>query len=492
MHRFSVAALVLSGLAAAPIARAVDLEGTWHVLVHYRDESSPAPEKWRWDDRVWEFQSSGRRVRWVEYPIVVFKNESGRFERRRGQYARVVHAWEPNASQLAEIRQGLAVNTRGSKKKTLKGSDAQGWRSAGGPLSGSASVVSYSETWSIQGLPEQPVFEREDSLSSGRLEGMAGRTEYHTEEVLEDGNLLVGSYERDGTRHGRFRIRRAGSVVGVGSRSQAERQREALIQTIQASPGMRQLVKEELQSALSESGISFGEKEFEALVDEAVGLVSQGFSEQEIALRLQASALERYFAFAKRGAKPDDSQRYRLPFASDAPRRLTRGVGEAKSASRSQEMDWVLHSSRFRYGFDFDLPVGTPVLAARAGTVTRTADGFTEGGQRKELATRANGVTVLHDDGSFAVYTHLSRGLEVKPEQRVAAGDLLGQSGDTGYTELPKLHFAVLRLDAKGELESVAIRFDDGSSEGFVPIAGRAYGGAGASAEAASRPEARP
>ena len=102
----TLAALLL--LAAAPAARAADLPdrlaGTWHVLVHYKDANATHPDEQRWDDRVWVFEKTGDRLKWTEYPIAVFADESGRFERRStGQLARVLGYWEPSEAQLAEI-----------------------------------------------------------------------------------------------------------------------------------------------------------------------------------------------------------------------------------------------------------------------------------------------------------------------------------------------------------------------------------------------------
>lgn len=97
-----------------------------------------------------------------------------------------------------------------------------------------------------------------------------------------------------------------------------------------------------------------------------------------------------------------------------------------------------------RYAVDFALAPGTPVFAARAGTVMQVESGFVEGGVDPALARRANVVRVLHDDGSMALYAHLAAaGIAVRPGQRVAAGDLLARSGDTGFSTGPHLHFAV-------------------------------------------------
>jgi hypothetical protein len=226
------AALLAFGLALAPGARAVELDGYWYVLVHYQDSASNKPEAWRWDDRVWRFVSKDGRLEWTEYPIVSFQNETGRFEALSGnRAARVVAAWEPNADQLADIKDGLAANSRGVKTKTLRSDgDASAWTSGEGAGPDSAMVITYSETWSIEGLPDAPIFTRDDSMGGASAEAMEGRTQYRTESVLENGEELRGGFDRDGTRKGRFRMIRSSEVGAAGEQDLEERQRKALRQ----------------------------------------------------------------------------------------------------------------------------------------------------------------------------------------------------------------------------------------------------------------------
>ena len=193
--------------------------GTWYVLVHYRDETTSNPDVDRWEDRIWVFGKKGSRLAWTEYPIVVFSDPTGRFERTlSGATSRVLAAWEPNEVQLAEIQGGVEANIRGSRTKTLKGSPSRGYQSAGSLRSQGVSVIGYHETWSIEGLPDRPTFRRDDVMGSGRTATMEGRTEYAGSDVSQDGSLVRGSYERDGTRHGVFRMMRAGKVVKAGSK----------------------------------------------------------------------------------------------------------------------------------------------------------------------------------------------------------------------------------------------------------------------------------
>ena len=173
-----------------------------------------------------------------------------------------------------------------------------------------------------------------------------------------------------------------------------------------------------------------------------------------------------YYAFAPLGAGHDESVRYRLPFPLDSPRMLTQGVNGP-----------ISHQGRDAFTFDFAMPAGSPVLAARDGTVARVRDGFTEGGLDSKYSMRANDVLVLHADGTFAVYTHLSKGIPVREGQVVAQGDVIASSGNTGLSAGPHLHFGVYRRDAPASAISIPIRFGVGSPKGFVPEQNQFYGG---------------
>jgi hypothetical protein len=202
----------------------LDLRGTWYVLVHYKDSGTNNPDFERWLDRIWVLEESGSRLKWIDYPLVIFRDQNGRFERRAGMnQARALEFWEPNPKQLEQIQSGLEVNPRGSKTKTVRGSASEGWRTRAAIGGLSANTLTYTETWSIEGDGGLPVFRIEDSLGGARAESLDGVTEYRTTEILPGGEELRGAYNRDGTRIGTFRMLRAGPVGDVkGSQSQAE------------------------------------------------------------------------------------------------------------------------------------------------------------------------------------------------------------------------------------------------------------------------------
>lgn len=254
--------LVVASGVIASTARAgdLDLAGTWYVLIHYRDDTTQDPQQMRWDERVWVFERTGSELRWNEYPIVVFDDDTGRFTREDGRYQRVIGAFEPSESQRVDIADGLQVNPRGAKKKSLRGSDAAGWSSGKGTGATSANVVSYVETWSIRGMPNTPVFTRDDTLGSPTMESMDGRTQFSTETVDSGGDVLRGRFERDGTRHGTFRMQRTGAtaMVGVGGKTPNEKLRERIEQRVREELGKapgEEISPEETERLLRERGV---------------------------------------------------------------------------------------------------------------------------------------------------------------------------------------------------------------------------------------------
>jgi hypothetical protein len=192
------------------------LLGAWHVLVHYEGAASSGADGERWNDRAWIFEKEGDRLRWTEYPIVVFDDETGRFESDGAtRVTRTRHHWQPDEAQLADIKDGLAVNERGVSSVTLRRSE-ESWVSAPRQAASSASMIRYDETWSVDRVADGPVFKREDALRSERAEDLTGVTIYTTRATADGGCLLRGVFERDGAQRGTFTMTRAAGVHGHG------------------------------------------------------------------------------------------------------------------------------------------------------------------------------------------------------------------------------------------------------------------------------------
>lgn len=141
---------------------------------------------------------------------------------------------------------------------------------------------------------------------------------------------------------------------------------------------------------------------------------------------------------------------YRVPLAQ-ARNRIDQGFGGTFSHSDPQN----------RYAIDFACDEGTPVVAARDGTVMQVESDFEKAGlDREKYGGRANFVRVLHDDGTMGLYAHLKpEGVLVRVGQRVRQGQRIGLSGNTGFTTGPHLHFAV-QVNRGMRLVSIPFRLD--------------------------------
>jgi len=89
---------------------------------------------------------------------------------------------------------------------------------------------------------------------------------------------------------------------------------------------------------------------------------------------------------------------------------------------------------KFHNGLDIGAPMGTSVKAAMDGTVATT--GYSAG--------LGNYVIIRHHAGWQSLYGHL-KSVAVKQGQRVAVGERIAYSGNTGYSTGPHLHFSVLK-----------------------------------------------
>jgi len=156
-----------------------------------------------------------------------------------------------------------------------------------------------------------------------------------------------------------------------------------------------------------------------------------------------------YWVPGDMAARHDDAFLYQLPFASGAQYPLVQGFGGGWS-----------HRGASRYAVDFAMPVGTAVHAARPGVVVQTVAHNDKGGASRRYAAYANFIVILHTDGTTGEYHHLQKnGVNVSVGEAVKAGDLIGYSGNTGFSSLPHLHFAVYRPKPLGDFESLPFRF---------------------------------
>lgn len=135
-------------------------------------------------------------------------------------------------------------------------------------------------------------------------------------------------------------------------------------------------------------------------------------------------------------AEESSSTVYQLPYASGTTHKVMQGPNGTYSHKGIHAIDW-------------DMPENTQIHAARAGMVVEVEDRYEEGGVDEKFRTRANRIVVEHVDGTLSSYAHLKKhGVFVREGQRIQAGQIIGLSGNTGFSSAPHLHFEVYRVNA--------------------------------------------
>lgn len=113
----------------------------------------------------------------------------------------------------------------------------------------------------------------------------------------------------------------------------------------------------------------------------------------------------------------------------------------------SQGIRGRTHQGRMEFAYDLATSIGTPVYAMRAGKVIAVQDKYPDTGGGKENIARFNYVWIEHEEGYRSVYVHLQQGfrqkVSIKAGDQVEAGQLIGYSGNSGWSTGPHLHVEV-------------------------------------------------
>jgi murein DD-endopeptidase MepM/ murein hydrolase activator NlpD len=165
------------------------------------------------------------------------------------------------------------------------------------------------------------------------------------------------------------------------------------------------------------------------------------------------------YVIGEPGAPHRPPQPYRAPFALAQRFEVTQAPPDA-----------VTHlDPSSRNAVDIAMPVGTAVHAAREGVVINVAARHFRSGLSPQNMDEANFVQIMHDDGTYAIYAHLQLDtVRVRVGQRVARGEYIANSGNTGFSSGPHLHFVVLR-NVGLRSESVPVTFAGPGGAGVTP-----------------------
>jgi murein DD-endopeptidase MepM/ murein hydrolase activator NlpD len=164
-------------------------------------------------------------------------------------------------------------------------------------------------------------------------------------------------------------------------------------------------------------------------------------------------------------AQHDEYVLYRLPFQKKKSFRVLQSYHGRFS-----------HQGSHEYTVDFAMPEGMSVCAAREGVVVDTQGRFEEGGAEDSLKHKSNYVTIAHGDGTLGEYHHLKyQGVLVEVGQAVSAGDVIGLSGNTGYSSVPHLHFGVYSPKDGRTMQSYPVAFRTAQGVIREPVRRRHY-----------------
>ncbi len=115
------------------------------------------------------------------------------------------------------------------------------------------------------------------------------------------------------------------------------------------------------------------------------------------------------------------------PVSNEDLTRMASGYGmRTDPFNKTRKMHW---------GMDFTAPRGTPIYATGDGIITRADNRSTGYG---------NHIRIDHGFGYVSLYAHLYK-YNVRKNQKVKRGDLIGFVGSTGRSEAPHCHYEVFK-----------------------------------------------
>jgi murein DD-endopeptidase MepM/ murein hydrolase activator NlpD len=121
------------------------------------------------------------------------------------------------------------------------------------------------------------------------------------------------------------------------------------------------------------------------------------------------------------------------------------------------------HQGNMKNAIDFVVPEGTEVYAAADGIVVEIKNDSNVGGPDPKFWFEGNFIEIKHN-GESTLYEHFKfKGVLVKVGKKVKRGQLIGYSGNTGFTHGPHLHFEVRKYLSNNHEDFVTLkaRFKD-------------------------------
>lgn len=193
----------------------------------------------------------------------------------------------------------------------------------------------------------------------------------------------------------------------------------------------------------------------------AIHISAGGYQDYQGNVTIQANTSHTHNA----ALEPVRAEGYRLPYPGGAKYKCTQGNDGAYS-----HQSWTVR----RYALDFGMVTGSNLVATRAGKVVYAKEYSSSGGCSSSYVNSYNAVAIQHQDGTVSWYFHLQKdGISVNLGDSVQAGQVIAQSGQTGWSCGAHLHYE--RRESRQSMQSVQTSFLDVSTNGGIPQGGQWY-----------------
>ena len=143
-----------------------------------------------------------------------------------------------------------------------------------------------------------------------------------------------------------------------------------------------------------------------------------------------------------------DTHSYVLPYPTGASCKVLQGYNGPYG-----------HKDHAEFAYDFQMPIGSPVVAARGGEVVKIVESNNDSTRKPG---QENVVVIKHSDGTFGRYSHLTKdGALVSLGDKVTQGTKIALSGDSGASAGPHLHFDVTKECFEWGCQTVEIKLSN-------------------------------
>jgi len=153
----------------------------------------------------------------------------------------------------------------------------------------------------------------------------------------------------------------------------------------------------------------------------------------------------------------DKNFEYNLPFNRSEQYKITQGYNGKLSHKNENALDFLM-------------PIGTEIHAMREGVVIDVVDHNSLNCAQEECKKYNNYITVYHPDGTFASYVHIkNKGSVVKVGEKIIENQLIGYSGNVGWSTGPHLHIVIFKMKMNNrETLKTLFKIDDGKQSIYL------------------------